>query len=381
MIKDLASHRGSLMPARRRPLPLARALSGAVAVLALTACSTGGGPAAGTSSGASTATLTGGANAGRTLGGPATASPTPSPSTPSTPTAAAARAGLGVGASLNGWRPLPASDAWNTPVDKARVDPRSAQLIASIGLGGHLHPDFGADWNGGPFGIPYVVVAGTQRTVPVSFEYADESDHGPYPIPPGAPIEGGTSSDGDRHVIVVDRDHRRLYELYGAYPANGGASWRAGSGAVFDLATGKPRPAGWTSADAAGLPIFPGLVRYDEVSAGHIDHALRFTVARTRKAYVAPARHFASSSTDPNLPPMGMRVRLKASFDISGYPAQARVILQALKTYGMIVADNGSNWYLSGAPDTRWNDDRLGTLKQVPGSAFEVVAMGPVTTS
>jgi hypothetical protein len=214
----------------------------------------------------------------------------------------------------------------------------------------------------------------------VSFDYADESDRGPYPIPAPAPIEGGATSDGDRHVLVVDRDNWKLYELYAAYPHGGGTTWTAGSGASFNLTTGKPRPAGWTSADAAGLPIFPGLVRYDEVSAGRIEHALRFTVARTRRGYVSPARHFASSDTSVNLPPMGMRVRLKASFRIAGYPAQARVVLQAMKTYGMIVADNGSNWFVSGAPDTRWDDSALNTLKQVPGSAFEVVKMSKITT-
>jgi hypothetical protein len=287
---------------------------------------------------------------------------------------------LGAGASLVGRPVLPADNPWNTPVDTAAVDANSANLIASIGLGGHLHPDFGADWNGGPFGIPYIVVSGTQKRVPVTFDYAGESDPGPYPIPPNAPIEGGARSSGDRHVIVVDRAAWKLYELYDAHPVGGGASWRAGSGAVFDLSSNALRPAGWTSADAAGLPILPGLVRYDEVAAGVIDHALRFTVAQTRRAYVSPARHYASSRTDPNLPPMGMRVRLRASFDISGYPRQARIVLQALKTYGMIVADNGSDWYISGAPDGRWSDSALGTLKLVPGSAFEVVKMGPIHT-
>jgi hypothetical protein len=265
-------------------------------------------------------------------------------------------------------------------VDGAAIDPRSATLIASIGAAEHLHPDFGANWNGGPFGIPYVVVSGRQATVAVTFDYADESDRGPYPIPANAPIEGGAAADGDRHVIVVDADLWRLYELFDAHPLAGGTRWHAGSGAIFDLTTGTSRPAGWTSADAAGLPILPGLVRYDEVAAGHIDHALRFTVNRSRRAYVAPARHLASDQTSTSLPPMGMRVRLKASYDISRYPAQARVVLTALKRYGMIVADNGSDWYLSGAPDRRWNDDQLNALKGVPGSAFEVVRMGPVTT-
>jgi hypothetical protein len=370
------------MRARRPTLSALRLCGGAVAVAALAACSGGSSPAGPSASTDSELTLpgpTGPVGATTLTAVTATATVTTATAGGAASGAGAGRAALGVGANLHGWRPLPASNPWNTRVDTAPVDPRSAQLIASIGAAGHLHPDFGADWNGGPFGIPYVVIAGTQARVPVSFTYADESDPGPYPIPANAPIEGGPGSDGDRHVIVIDRDHGRLYELYGARPLAGGA-WRAGSGAVFDLVTGATRPAGWTSADAAGLPIFPGLVRYDEVAAGRIDHALRFTVARSRRAYVAPARHQAGSTTDPNLPPMGMRVRLKASFDLSGYPPQARVILQALKTYGMFVADNGSSWYLSGAPDARWDDDRLGTLKQVPGSAFEVVAMGPVTT-
>jgi hypothetical protein len=310
--------------------------------------------------------------------GPSPARVPGSPGTAAIRAAAAPRPDLGPGASLRGRRPFPASDPWNTRVDRAPVDPRSAALIASIGRTDHLHPDFGADWDGGPFGIPYVVVGGTQKRVPVSFGYAGESDPGPYPVPRNAPVEGGPDSDGDRHVIVVDRDRWKLYELYAAYPA--GSGWRAGSGAVFDLTRGTTRPAGWTSADAAGLPIFPGLVRYDEVAAGSIDHALRFTVRRTRRGYVAPARHFASRLTSPDLPPMGMRVRLKASYDVTKHPRQARVILRALQRYGMIVADNGSDWFVSGAPDARWDDDDLGTLKRVPGSAFEVVRMGAVTT-
>jgi hypothetical protein len=296
------------------------------------------------------------------------------PPTDSTP-------GLGVGASLAGRRPFPDDNPWNTPIDTASPDPNSAALIASIGVGTALHPDFGANLNGGPFGIPYIVVAGSTPGVTVTFDYAAESDPGPYPIPAGAPIEGGASSSGDRHVLVIDRDHWKLYELYAAYPVAGSRNWTAGSGAIFDLASDALRPAGWTSADAAGLPIFPGLVRYDEVvEQGAILHALRFTVSRTRRGYVAPARHFASSDTSASRPPMGMRVRLRAGFDLSGYPPSARVILQALKTYGMIVADNGSDWYLSGAPDARWSDTELNTLKTVHGSDFEVVRMGPVTT-
>ena len=224
-----------------------------------------------------------------------------------------------------------------------------------------------------------MVVSGTQPKVPVSFTYADESDPGPYPIPPDAPIEGGSSSTGDRHVLVIDRDNWKLYELYASYPHSPG--WTADSGAIFDLKSNALRPAGWTSADAAGLPIFPGLVRYDEVVGRKaIHHALRFTVQKSRHAYVSPARHYASSNTSTSLPPMGMRVRLKASFNISSYPANVQVILNALKTYGMIVADNGSNWYISGAPDSRWSDDELSTLKLVHGSDFEVVKMGTIIT-
>jgi hypothetical protein len=303
--------------------------------------------------------------------GDATAIPT-APGSPGVP-------GLGINASLQGRRPFPQDNAWNTPVDGASVDPNSDALIASIGLTKGLHPDFGASYGGGPFGIPYVVVSGETRGVSVAFDYADESDPGAYPIPAGAPIEGGANSSGDRHVLVIDRDNWKLYELFAAYPASGSTNWTAGSGAIFDLATDAQRPAGWTSADAAGLPIFPGLARYDEVvERGVIPHALRFTVTHSRRAYVAPARHYASADTSSNRPPMGMRVRLKATFDISTFPPSAKVILQALKTYGMFVADNGSDWFISGAPDARWNDDELNTLKTVPGSAFEVVTMGTV---
>ena len=289
---------------------------------------------------------------------------------------------LGINASLKGKRVFPADNPWNQDISGLPVDPNSANLISSMGLGTGLHPDFGTTWNGAPNGIPYVVVSGSQQKVPITFtDYGDESDPGPYPVPQNAPIEGGPNATGDRHVIVIDRDNWKLYELFGAYPVGGGASWRAACGAVFDLNSNSLRPAGWTSADAAGLPIFPGLVRYDEVSElKAITHALRFTASRTRKAYVYPARHFASSNTDPNLPPMGMRVRLKASFDISRFSPNVQVILRAMKKYGMILADNGSNWYVSGAPDPRWNDSELGTLSGIKGSDFEVVQMGPVQT-
>jgi hypothetical protein len=267
---------------------------------------------------------------------------------------------------------FPASYPWNQRVDGLPVAANSDAVIASIGLADHVHADFGSGlWNGGPIGIPVTVVRGTLRKVRVRFDYASESDRGPYPIPRNVRIEGGRHSDGDRHAILVDRDRCRLYELFALYPSAGG--WRAGSGAIWNLRSNRLRPVGWTSADAAGLPIFPGLARYDEVGRGRIDHALRFTVRRTRRAYVYPARHFASDATDPALPPMGLRVRLKASFDTRPFPRQARVVLEALKRYGMILADNGADWYISGAPDPRWSNDQLHTLHRVTGSAFEVV--------
>ena len=293
--------------------------------------------------------------------------PSPQPGDP--------RPELGVGASLQGYRPFPPDNPWNRDVSGDPVDPSSATLIAACGLR-NLHPDFGTVWNGAPIGIPFVVVAGDQPRVPVSFHYAAESDPGPYPIPPGAPIEGGAGASGDRHILVLDRDNELLYELFDAHPIDGGARWQAGSGAIFDLRSNDVRPAGWTSADAAGLPIFPGLVRYDEVvERGEIRHALRFTCPTTRRAYVPPARHWASSRTDPSLPPMGMRVRLRADFDTTPFPPHVQVILRALKTYGMLLADNGSGWFISGAPDPRWDDDSLGALKTVPSSAFEVIRM------
>ena len=284
----------------------------------------------------------------------------------------------GVSPSLDGVSLFPADNPWNRRIDADPVDPASSAIIASIGATTGLHPDFGANYLGGPFGIPYVVVGAGQPAVPVTFDYADESDPGPYPIPPDAPVEGGADAAGDRHILVVDRDAGRLYELFDAH--RDGDGWHAGSGAIFDLTSNALRPAGWTSADAAGLPILPGLARYDEVAAGRITHALRFTVRSSRRAYLSPARHWASSSTSASLPPMGMRVRLKASFDESGYPPQARVVLAALKRYGMIVADNGSNWYISGAPDARWDDDDLRSLRQVTGNDFEVVRMGTIVT-
>jgi hypothetical protein len=286
---------------------------------------------------------------------------------------------LGVNTSLQGKRVFPPDNPWNQDISRTPVDPNSERLIASIGKDKPVHPEFGTFWGGAPSGIPYVIVPGNQPRVPVKFEYADESDPGPYPIPANAPIEGGPKGKGDRHVLVLDRDNWKLYELFSAYPE--GRAWKAGSGAIFNLKSNKLRPAGWTSADAAGLPVFPGLVRYDEVMERKvIPHALRFTVQRSRRGYVYPATHFASPRKDPDLPPMGMRVRLKADYDIGRFPPEVKVILTALKRYGMIVADNGSDWYITGAPDPRWNDEALHAIKRVRGRDFEVVKMGPVVT-
>jgi hypothetical protein len=281
-------------------------------------------------------------------------------------TAAAAAIGTpGPGTTLAGCPVLPRENAFNRDVSRAPVDPRSDAYVRSIGLAARLHPDFASR----TYGIPFRTVPKTQKRVPIHFtEYGDESDPGPYPVPLSAPVEGGS----DRHVLVLQRGTCRLFELFGAQRA--GAGWSAANGAAFDLRTGKPRPKGWTSADAAGLPILPGLAR-----PGAITHALRVTVPRTQKAYVSPARHFASSDADPALPPMGLRLRLKASFNLKPFHGQALTILKALKRYGMIVADNGSPWYITGAPDPRWNDDALHTLGQVPGSAFEAVQSGPLT--
>lgn len=293
-------------------------------------------------------------------------------------------ASLGAGAALNGALAFPADNDWNRDISADPVDPASDAIIASIGTGVGLHPDFGAGlYQGGPIGIPYVVVAGSQAPVPITWTaYGNESDPGPYPVPATAPVEGGSASNGDRHVIVIDRDNNRLYELARAFLLSDGRSWSADCGAIFHLDSNTVRPGGqpgWTSADAAGLPIFPGLARYEEAALGPggIRHALRFTVARSRAAYVPPATHSASSSTSATLPPMGMRVRLKASYVIpSGFSVETRALLTAMKTYGMILADNGSNWYVSGAPDERWNNDALvSELAQVRGSDFEVVRM------
>lgn len=297
-------------------------------------------------------------------------------------------ASLGMGASLNGAVPFPADNPWNTDISGMLPDPNSANLINSIGAEKGLYRDFGSGtWQGARIGIPYMVVSGTQARVNIEYQaYGSESDPGPFPIPLNAPVEGAPNTDGDRHVLVIDKDNNRLYEIGRAFPKSD--RWWADAGAVFQLDSNNVRPraqAGWTSADAAGLPIFPGLVRYDEASkgAGGIRHALRFTASRTRKAYVPPATHFASSNTDANLPPMGMRVRLKADFVIpSTFSNEAKAILTALKTYGMFLADNGSDWFISGAPDERWNNDRLLTeLASVKGRHLEVVKMSGMVTS
>jgi hypothetical protein len=271
-----------------------------------------------------------------------------------------------------GCKIFPADNPWNTPVDKLPVARNSAAMIKAIGRGAPLHPDFGSGtWDGGPIGIPFDVVSSATPTSRVRFDYADESDRVPYPIPSGVHIEGGPRSTGDRHALLVDKSTCRLYELYDLRHTSSG--WKAGSGATWSLSSDKLRPAGWTSADAAGLPIFPGLARWDEVSAGEIDHALRFTAPKTRRAYVYPARHFASTSSSTSLPPMGLRVRLKASVDISTFPKQARVVLKARQVYGMILADNGSPWYVSGAPNSHWSNDDLHALSRLTGADFEVV--------
>jgi hypothetical protein len=271
---------------------------------------------------------------------------------------------------LGGCPVFPTNNPWNQRVDALPVAASSGAIISSIGLDVGIHADFGSGlWDGSKIGIPYVVVHGKKTPKSrVTFDYADESDKGPYPIPPDVPIEGGS----DHHALIVDRDSCKLYELYALHKAGG--RWAAGSGAIWSLRSNAVRPATWTSADAAGLPILPGLARWDgDASTGQIDHALRFTVERTRRAFIYPARHDASSSDDPSLPPMGLRVRLKASVDISKLPPQARIVAQAMKTYGMIVADNGSNWYVTGAPSPHWSNDQLHALGALHGSDFEVV--------
>ena len=318
-------------------------------VLLLTACGGGGGTVA--SSAAGSVPL---------------ANPTPPPTSPPPPSGVPTVAGC---------RIFPPDSPWNTDVSGSPVDANSAAYLASMNAATtFLHPDFGSN---PAYGIPYTSVGAGQPQVPMTFDYASESDPGPYPIPSNAPVEGGAGATGDRHVLVVDSSTCKLYELYAAQYV--GPGWHAGSGAVFDLGSNALRPDYWTSADAAGLPILPGLVRYDEAAQnGGIGHALRFTVRRTQRAFIHPATHYASASTDPTLPPMGLRVRLKASFDVSAFTGASRAVLMALKRYGMMVADNGSDWFISGATDDRWDDTDLNQLKRVPASAFEVVQTGAI---
>ncbi|HWD77020.1 MAG TPA: hypothetical protein VG371_17930 [Solirubrobacteraceae bacterium] len=274
---------------------------------------------------------------------------------------------------ITGCPVFPADSPWNQRVDGLPVAGDSAALIARIGLGDPVHPDFGTVYDGAPNGIPYAIVSRRTRRVFVRFQYASESDGHAYPLPLGVPIEGGARSTGDRHVIVVDRSTCTDYEVFAAYPHDRGRFWTAGSGAIFHLRSDRQRPAGWTSADAAGLPILPGLARYSEVAAGAIDHALRFTAPCTGARYVYPARHDASTCGGASAPPMGLRVRLKAGVDISHLPYQARVVAVALKRYGLILADNGSPWYISGAPNRHWNDAALDELDRLTGRDFQVV--------
>ena len=288
---------------------------------------------------------------------------------------------LGIGAALNGFIPLPADNLWNQNIANAPVDPNSDAIINFIGASTPLHPDFGAGLYGGQtIGIPYIVVS-AQPPVNIAYTlYGSESDPGPMPVPQNAPIEGYPKpGNGDRHVLVLDRDHCWLYELYSSHLLKNG-NWKAGSGAVWNMLADETRPYTWTSADAAGLPIFPGLARYDEVAAGAIQHALRFTLQYSKAAFTPPASHWAANSTNADAAPMGMRVRLKASYDITGFPSQSKVILQGLQQYGMIMADNGSSMFISGAPDDRWDNNDLSALKSVPASAFEVVLINPLYT-
>lgn len=268
---------------------------------------------------------------------------------------------------------FPTDNVWKWDISGHSVHPNSANFVATVGVDNNLHPDFGTEWAGAPIGIPYVIVTGAQANIPIVYTaYGDESDPGPFPLPLDAPIEGGSASDGDRHAIAVDKENKVLYEIYRAFPK--ASNWEAQSGVKFDLTVNEDHPEGWTSADAAGLPIFPGLVRYEEVYIkGEVNHAIRMTVKYSQKKYIWPARHYASSSIDTNRPPMGLRFRLKAAYDISGFSTPIQVILRAMKKHGLIVADNGSDWYISGAPDPRWSDGVLGELKSIKGNAFEAV--------
>lgn len=280
----------------------------------------------------------------------------------------------GQGSKIGPCQVFPSDNVWNTPIDQLPVDAQSQQYIASMGASHGLHPDFGSgSWEGSPIGMFYMMVNDGTPKVPMTFDYADESDTGAYPIPDNPLIEGGTQSNGDRHILVVDTSQCILYETWSTYPGPHGG-WQAGSGAIFDLKSNDLRPDTWTSADAAGLPVLPGLVRYEEIEQGVINHAIRFTVDVTQKAHIWPARHDASSYTSPSVPPMGVRVRLKADFDTTGFSPTLQIFIKAMQTYGMILADNGSNWYVSGVHDIRWDDNELVEgFKKIHGSDFEVV--------
>jgi hypothetical protein len=300
---------------------------------------------------------------------------------PPPPALACSAMQTGLEGSLGGFLPFPSDNLWNQDISNAPVDPNSAALINFIGSNVGLHPDFGSgEFDGSIIGIPYEVVDSTQGPVTINFtEFGDESDPGPMPIPLNAPIEGDPNPSGDQHVLILDNSNCWLYELYNASPS--GSAWNAGSAAVWDLTADEQRPYTWTSADAAGLPIFPGLARYDEVAAGVINHALRFTLDFSRAAFTPPASHWAATSTNADAAPMGMRLRLKANFDISGFSATNQIILNAMKKYGLIMADNGSNMFISGAPDARWSNDDLHNLGSVTNQDFDVVEMNSIYTS
>jgi len=336
-------------------------------VLGLAALLAGCGGGAAASSGGSSGGGGGGGGGGGTGGG----------------TAACSAISLGQGASLNGFRPFTSANPWNTNISGAAVDPNSSAIIGFIGASTGLHADFGSgQYQGSNIGIPYVVVSGTQALANINFTaYGDESDSGPMPVPTNAPIEGDPNpGTGDRHVLVLDNANCFIYEMDASYPNNDG-SWNADSAAVWDLTADGQRPYTWTSADAAGLPIFPGLIRYDEVAAGKIQHAIRFTLQRSQAAFVPPASHWAANNSSSLAAPMGMRLRLKSGFDISGYSANNQVMLTAMKNYGLIMADNGTSMYISGTPDSRWDNSDLHNLGQVPASAFEVLQMTPLYTA
>ncbi len=297
---------------------------------------------------------------------------------------APARAGVSASPQIAGCPIFPADSIWNARIDALPTHPRSAAFINSIGPNTTLHPDFGTFWEGAPIGIPFAVVPATQPNVAVTFGpdgYPAQSDTGPMPIPPTAPVEGGANADGDRHVLVLKQGECRLYELYRAFKIDD-SQWQVDSSAIYDLRSHALRPAGWTSADAAGLPMLPGLIRYDEVKAGEIAHAIRFTAAQTQRAFVWPARHFASSITNPNVPAMGQRFRLKASKNLSGYSQDIQVIFTAFKRYGIILADNGSNWYIGGEHNPAWDDDILvSAFRTLKGADFEAVDVSSLMLS